>query len=160
MITLVYSKRVSVRNNLLHSVYYEESLISSNLNSIQLRFHGVRPNLSTSFSGFSRILIVTYIIHKRQCHFFPIFWPHPLPPYSFLKYLSLLANFKKLWPLPPPNCRGLLWPAPTIHIKQAVVRDWVFEQFEHSLTMFHSVCGGTAPATAAAVLTYVLLVQQ
>ena len=28
-------------------LYYEESLVSSNLNSKQLRFHGVRPNLGT-----------------------------------------------------------------------------------------------------------------
>ena len=28
-------------------LYYEESLVSSNLNSKQLRFHGVRPNKSS-----------------------------------------------------------------------------------------------------------------
>ena len=30
--------------NLTLFLYYEESLVSSNLNSNQLRFHGVRPN--------------------------------------------------------------------------------------------------------------------
>ena len=30
--------------------YYEESLVSSNLNSKQLRFHGVRPNVGICFA--------------------------------------------------------------------------------------------------------------
>ena len=31
-------------------IYYEDILVSSNLNSKQLRFHGVRPNLYTYLS--------------------------------------------------------------------------------------------------------------
>ena len=35
-------------------LYYEESLISSNLNSKQLRFHGVRPNIQSKSRGYSK----------------------------------------------------------------------------------------------------------
>ena len=34
-------------------LYYEESMVSSNLNSKQLRFHGVRPNVDMNFEKIS-----------------------------------------------------------------------------------------------------------
>ena len=41
-------------------MYYKESLLSSNLNSKQLRFHGVRPNVETKERKDSTVIVETH----------------------------------------------------------------------------------------------------
>ena len=58
------------------SLYYEESLVSSNLNSKQLRFHGVRPNVLTNFYAIQYFIFENMIkVRKRFENIWPIrFW--------------------------------------------------------------------------------------
>ncbi len=46
-------------------LYYEESLVSSNLNSKQLRFHCVRPNVHTAKRILERLGIQTSSIFVK-----------------------------------------------------------------------------------------------
>ena len=59
------TKKISIRPILF--IYYEKSLVSSNLNSKQLRFHGVRPNVGcTLYYILVYIPMLDYIAHDQS----------------------------------------------------------------------------------------------